>query len=160
MTERRRLHVGMRGRDRGVSVSVGYVLNLAVASLLLAGLFIAGGSFVQNEREQAVRGELTVVGERVVSDLMTVDRLVAGSNHPDELVVERNAEYPARISGSSYVVTVDPTDSVVELEHPRTDVTITIPFRVSSDLEATSVPGGNLEIRWDAEAERIEVIES
>lgn len=160
MTERRRLHVGSGGRDRGVSVSVGYVLNLAVASLLLAGLFIAGGSFVEGEREQAVHGELTVVGERVVADLMTVDRLAAGSDHPDDLVVERNAEFPARVSGSSYTVTVDPSAEVVALEHPRSDVTVEVPFRASSDVEATTVSGGNLEIRWNATAGHVEVIES
>jgi len=160
MTDPRRLHVGGRGDDRAVSVSVGYVLNLAIASLLLAGLFIAGGSFVEGEREQAVRGELTVVGERIVADLMTVDRLAAGSEDHEDLVVERTAEYPPRVSGSGYTVIVAPDDEIVALEHPRTDERVEVPFRASSDVEGTTVSGGNLEIRWNGTAGHVEVVES
>lgn len=149
----------LRRDGRAVSVTVGYVLNLAVASLLLTGLFVAGGSFVQSEREAAVEGELTVVGERLVADLMTVDRLASTSENPDELTVERLAELPARVSGTEYTLTVGENEDgrdVLRLESARVDVVVEIPFRTSETVRETTVDGGDVTIEWDGDAVVIE----
>ncbi|GAB6878572.1 hypothetical protein JCM17823_08460 [Halorubrum gandharaense] len=154
-----------RGDERAVSVSVGYVLNLAVATLLLSGLFVAGGSFVQGEREAAIDGELTVVGERVAADLMTVDRLVANAEERSELVVERHVDLPPRVSGSQYRIAVESeegaTNGTVQLQDQRTDAVVEIPFRTDKkvNIQGGTVDGGDLTIRWDAE-EGVVVVES
>lgn len=144
---------GLFADDRAVSVTVGYVLNLAVATLLLSGLFIAGGSFVENEREQAVQGELTVVGERVAADLMTVDRLARTASTPSELTIERTTDLPPRVSGVGYRLTIaeNGTAGTIRLESERVDSTVEIPFRSSETVtfENTTVAGGNLEIRYE-----------
>lgn len=152
---------GLRGDRRAVSVSVGYVLNLAIAALLLGGLFVAGGSFVQGEREAAVEGELTVVGERVSADLMTVDRLAAGAESPGTATVELNADLPPRVSGSGYRLTIESADGdgTILLEDERSGISVEIPFRVRTDIAETTVAGGDLTIRWDADAEQV-VVES
>ena len=162
MTERN-LHGGV-DQDRAVSVTVGYVLNLAVASLLLTGLFVAGGSFVQSEREAAIEGELTVVGERVAADLMTVDRLANASENPSELTVERRAELPTRVSGVEYTMTVEASETgtdgnVLRLESSRADVVVEIPFRTSEAVANTTVEGGDVVVRWDTDETKV-VIES
>ena len=154
---RRKNRTGAR-EDRAVSVTVGYVLNLAVASLLLTGLFVAGGSFVQSEREAAIEGELTVVGERVASDLMTVDRLATASESPTELTVERRAELPIRVSGVEYTVSVVPDGGdgdahLLRLEADRVDVVVEIPVRTTEPVEGTTVEGGDVTIEWDDAAE-------
>ncbi|GAB7091537.1 hypothetical protein JCM18237_18080 [Halorubrum luteum] len=152
MTERN-LHGGV-DQDRAVSVTVGYVLNLAIASLLLTGLFVAGGSFVQSEREAAIEGELTVVGERVAADLMTVDRLANASENPSELTVERRAELPTRVSGVEYTVSLVPDGGadgahLLRLESDRVDVVVEIPVRAAEPVDETTVEGGDVTIEWD-----------
>lgn len=145
-----------RDDDRGVSVTVGYVLTLAIASLLLSGLFIAGGSFVETERERAVQGELTVVGERVAADLMTVDRLAGTAASPADLTVERSAKLPDRVSGTGYriAVTTTGTEGTVTVQSDRTDTTVEVPFRARSDTEIrnATLSGGDLRIWWDPDA--------
>ena len=152
---------GLRDDDRAVSVSVGYTLNLAVAALLLGGLFVAGGSFVQGEREAAVDGELTVVGERVAADLMTVDRLADGAESTQEATVELDADLPPRVSGSGYRVTIESAngDGTILLEDERSGISVEVPFRVRTDIAETTVAGGDLTIQWDADAEQV-VVES
>ncbi len=139
-----------------MSVTVGYVLNLAIAALLLTGLFVAGGSLVESEREAAVEGELTVIGERLVADVQTVDRLVSASDDPDAVVVERRVELPERVSGTEYVVTVAETadgDDVLRLASDRVDVVVELPLRTDESVLETTVDGGDVTVRWDDEAD-------
>lgn len=141
-----------RGDERAVSVTVGYVLMLAVSTLLLSGLFIAGGSFVDTERERAAQGELTVVGERVAADLMTVERLAGTAESPADLTVVRPVSLPDRVSGTGYRVTVTTagTEGTVTLESDRADATVEVPFRARSDtkIRNATLTGGDLRIHW------------
>ena len=136
-----------------MSVTVGYVMTLAVSTLLLSGLFVAGGSFVEGERERAAQGELTVVGERIAADLGTVDRLAANTASRDNLTVDRSLTLPDRVSGTGYRirVTAGDTAGTIALESEQTDATVEVPFRTSDGVavENTTVDGGNLRIRWD-----------
>lgn len=61
--------------DRGMSAALGYILTLSITTILISGLFITAGSVVDTQRQQATTQELTVHGERLAADLMTVDRL-------------------------------------------------------------------------------------
>ena len=144
---------GPGGSDRAVSVTVGYVMTLAVSTLLLSGLFVAGGSFVESERERAAQGELTVVGERIAADLGTVDRLAAKTASRDELTVDRSLTLPDRVSGTGYRIRVRASDTrgTIALESDGTDATVEVPFRTSEDIPVANatVDGGNLRIRWD-----------
>lgn len=150
-----RKHPG--GTGRAVSVTVGYVMTLAVSTLLLSGLFVAGGSFVETERERAAQGELTVVGERVAADLGTVDRVASTTSPPREnLTVDRPLTLPDRVSGTSYRIRIEAagTNGTVALESERADVAVEVPFRTSEAVTVrnTTVDGGDLWIRWDPDA--------
>lgn len=146
---------GSGGSDRAVSVTVGYVMTLAVSTLLLSGLFVAGGSFVETERERAAQGELTVVGERIAADLGTVDRLAADTASRDDLTVDRSLTLPDRVSGSGYRVrvTAGETEGTIALESDRTDATVEVPFRTSEGVtvENATLDGGSLRVRWDSD---------
>ncbi|TKX85828.1 hypothetical protein EXE43_11590 [Halorubrum sp. SS5] len=147
---------GPGGTDRAVSVTVGYVMTLAVSTLLLSGLFVAGGSFVESERERAAQGELTVVGERVAADLGTVDRLVASGASRGGLTVNRSLTLPDRVSGTSYRIRVSAngTEGMVALESDRSDTVVEVPFRSTEDVAVrnATVDGGDLRIWWDPDA--------
>ena len=148
---------GPGGTDRAVSVTVGYVMTLAISTLLLSGLFVAGGSFVETERERAAQGELTVVGERIAADLGTVDRIVSSAPPPHEdLTVDRPLTLPDRVSGTGYRIRIEATGSTgtIVLESGRADATVEVPFRTSDGvpLRNATVDGGDLLIRWDPSA--------
>ena len=141
------------GTDRAVSVTVGYVMTLAISTLLLSGLFVAGGSFVETQRERAAQGELTVVGERIAADLGTVDRLVEKAGSRENLTVNRSLTLPDRAAGTVYRIRVSAADTegTVALESDRTDATVEVPFRTSDgvEVENATVAGGDLRIWWD-----------
>ena len=147
---------GPGGTDRAVSVTVGYVMTLAISTLLLSGLFVAGGSFVDSQRERAAQGELTVVGERVAADIGTVDRLAASAASPENLTVNRSLTLPDRAAGSPYRirVTASGTEGTVALESDRGDETVEVPFRTSDGVAVrnATVEGGDLLIWWDPDA--------
>ena len=144
---------GPGGTDRAVSVTVGYVMTLAISTLLLSGLFVAGGSFVETQRERATQGELTVVGERVAADLGTVDRLAASAASPADLTVNRSLTLPNRAAGTGYRIRVSAsgTEGTVVLESDRSDRTVEVPFRSSEGVAVrnATVDGGDLRIWWD-----------
>ncbi|WP_283404100.1 hypothetical protein [Halorubrum sp. DM2] len=146
---------GPGGTDRAVSVTVGYVMTLAVSTLLLSGLFVAGGSFVETERERAAQGELTVVGERIAADLGTVDRVASTASPPREnLTVDRPLTLPDRVSGTGYRIRIEATGSAgtIALESEQADATVEVPFRTSEGITVrnATVRGGDLRIYWDA----------
>lgn len=146
----------LAGDGRAVSVTVGYVMTLAISTLLLSGLFVAGGSFVETERERAAQGELTVVGERVAADLMTVGRLAASASGPGGLTVDRPVTLPDRAAGRSYRIRVTATETAgtVAVESDRTDAAVEVPFRTDAAVavQNATVRGGDLRIRWDPDA--------
>ena len=149
-----RKHPG--GTDRAVSVTVGYVMTLAISTLLLSGLFVAGGSFVETQRERAAQGELTVIGERLAADLMTVDRIAASAASPDDLTANRSVGLPNRVSGTAYRVRISSTGTsgTIRLDSDRADATVTVPFRTSENVTVrnATLSGGDLRIWWNADA--------
>lgn len=145
-----------RGDDRAVSVSVGYVLNLAVATMLLSGLFFAAGSVVETERERAAESELRVVGEQLSADVLAADRMVNASSDPDSATVRVASDIPGKVADSGYTITVT-SDPTIVLEATAPDVTVTVPLETRADLADTSVSDSRLLVVWDAEDDQLEV---
>ncbi|WP_137287127.1 DUF7266 family protein [Halorussus salinisoli] len=132
--------------ERGVSVTVNYALNLVVATLLIGGVLTATGGMVDDRRESAVRTELSVVGERIATDLMAADRL-ADAGQGDETVVVSVAA-PERVGGTRYDVRIDATDSdsTVVLQSNTPEVTVRVGFHNITAVESATVRGGDLRI--------------
>jgi len=103
--------------SRAVSTTLGYVLSLAIATLLITGLIIAGGGYVDAQREQVIRDELTVVGQQLAADVERADRLVRAGEAP--LTVRVNKTFSDRVTGSNYRVSFDPAASAIVLETNR-----------------------------------------
>lgn len=138
--------------DRAVSTAVGYVLTLTITTVLISGLLIAGGSYVGDERERAVRSELTVIGQQVVGDLGTADGLVRASSASTALTFDRR--YPERVAGSSYRIEIEDSSGAdtysVVLSATAPDVSVTVTVRSETPLSG-SADGGAVRIRFDAE---------
>lgn len=136
----------MRGReggdpDRGVSITLNYILALGISAVLVTGLIIAGGNFVQDQRERVIEGELEIVGQHVASNLETVDRFAqASGGSPDAAHV--NQTFQSHVSGASYTIQLEGTPDQVVLSSERPDVTVRVNVTVSNALDTDSFTGG------------------
>lgn len=132
---RHRRRRSLAGDDRGVSTAVGYVLALAITALLISGLLLAGGNFLDSERDRVARDQLGVLGERVAGGVESVDRLAgAGYGSPTAFV---RLDLPSSAAGNQYRIAVDNTTTASMLAADR-------PY--AYDLVLT-VPTENLEVR-------------
>ncbi|MFB6282197.1 MAG: hypothetical protein ABEH40_09270 [Haloferacaceae archaeon] len=140
-----------RRADRAVSTAFGYVLLLTVATLLVSGLLLATGSFVDGQRDRATREGLSVAGQQTAGAIETADRLVdSGESDPSTLVVEQRL--PRRVAGSGYVIEVNDTGGDAELElvpsgaSDEADRTVTVPLSNRTAVAETSIQGGPIEV--------------
>jgi hypothetical protein len=142
---------------RGVSTAVGYVLTLSVTTLLVAGLLIGLGGFVEDQREGTARDEMRVIGQQVASDLSAADRL-ARVGSPSEVVVSR--QLPSSITGSIYRIEVrpgatatDPATVVVSTATP--DLAVRIGVRIETTVTESTIEGGDfvVELNGDGDLE-------
>lgn len=137
-----------RRDDRGVSTILGYTLNLAVATLLVTGLLVAAGGYVEGQQERAIRTELDVIGSRVAGDIGAADRLVRTGG---DTGVELEVSTPARTTGASYNIDINTTGAnTITLSTTDPAVSVTVPFRTNTPVEADSVSGGTFVIRYDS----------
>jgi hypothetical protein len=144
-------------RDRGVSSALNYVLALGIVALLVSGLFVGMSGFVEERREGAVRSELTVVGNRLATDVGTAERLALTG---DARTVRLSVSLPDRVSGTHYLVNVTwsaPEQYLLVLRAPAADVSTTAHLRSRVRIDQTTVSGGELRISYDPATDRLEV---
>lgn len=135
--------------DRGVSTTLNYVLGLAIALILITGLLVAGGTFVENQRDQSIRTELSVLAEQVSSDVMMADRLAETTS--DNRSVRVSRDLPPRVAGSSYEISVEGgSDPQVVIQTTDPEITVTIPVKTSTPIESSSVSGGATAVNYTA----------
>jgi hypothetical protein len=142
---------GVRRDDRAVSTALGYVLSLGIASLLISGLMIAAGGFVETEREQVVRSELEVVGQTLVADLEGADRLASTIDG----TVSVRSSLPRRVGSATYSITL--TDegggvTTVTLAAPTVDVSVDIRLVTNTPVVEATLEGGELVVVYGAGA--------
>lgn len=140
----------MYNDDRAVSVAVGYVLNFAVAALLVSGLLIAGGGLIESQTKQVATDELSVVGHQLADELSSADRLVRAG---DVSTLSIRNELPRGTAAGGYTIRIDVDESsdggTIELRTSSPEVTVTVPFRINSTLEEDQIGGGPVRIEYD-----------
>jgi hypothetical protein len=140
---------------RAVSTTVGYALTLGVTALLVTGLLIAGGGFLQEQRETSTRSELEVIGHQVASDIASADRL-AGA---DVTEVSIRRSLPQRVTGSAYSITVENSPQLhLVLTSADPEVTVRIDAAtefVSNGVVSGTVDGGNIVIEYDTSNDQL-----
>lgn len=147
---------------RAVSTTLSYVLTLAISALLVTGLVTAGGNYVQSEREQVIRDELTVIGQQIAADVERADRLVRAANTDDSVAVQLNQSFAASVTGSSYRISLDSSGPSVVVESIDPDISVTVEVNTETDLADTTADGGNIQIRFadtdgDSDPDALEV---
>ena len=144
---------------RGVSPVFGYVLTLGISTLLVSGLIIAAGGFVDNQRELTSRSELRVIGQQVSGDIAAADRLVRSGGTRTNIT----RHIPERTVGSQYTVAVrtggGPTPAYLELRAVRPEVTVEVGIANETAVAGSEVGGGGIDIWHNRSADRLEVAE-
>ena len=151
----------LRVDRRGVSVTVGYVLMLAVAMLLM-GALLAGASGLMESRSAQVAGDqLTVVGDQVAAALGSTDRLAQVAREDAAATgttptVGRTVDLPRQVAGSGYRIAID--NGTITLRRSNPDVEVTVDYAATRvPVEPTNVSGGQLRIQYDPTADQLEV---
>lgn len=138
--------------DRGISTTIGYALTLGVAALLITGLLVAGGGFMQDQRERTTEIELKVIGEQISADLSSADRL--NRSGVDSISIRR--DLPDTVTGSAYTVelTTSPQSHLVlRAAEPRMTVRVDVSTR--TDLAEASLDGGSIEVTYDSSTDEL-----
>lgn len=140
--------------DRAVTVTLNYILVLAISATLVAGLLFAGGTFVEDQRERVIGDELNVVGNHIASDIEQVDRMVQASHDtPDR--AEINQTFQRTVSGTTYDVALESDPDQLVLTSNSPEVTVEIPLTVQTDIEESFAFGGETSVRYDPTADAL-----
>lgn len=143
----------MRSDGRAVSTAVHYIMTLMVVSLLTSGLFVVTGDVVNSQRDQALRGGMEVVGNRVAADIAATDRLAATAGDNGDVVMK--TRLPDDIAGETYQIRIEDTGSMGSYEIKVTNggggVSVTVPVRTQIPVETGIVHGGDIVIRYDTD---------
>lgn len=148
MTRRRSTRTLARD-ERGVSTTLGYVLNLTVATLVVTGLLVATGGMVDGQREQTIRTELRVIGQQLADDLVAADELAATAEPGDTVRIER--QLPKDVAGRTYTVeVVDPGGAgpYLRLSSAPADVTVRIELTLETAIAESTVDGPAIVVRY------------
>jgi len=134
---------------RALSTTLGYVLTLAITAVLVSGLLIAGGNFIEDQRERVIQTELEVIGEQVATQINAVDRLNQ-SAHGDRNVSIRQT-LPSDVSGNSYRITlVERADPALRIETTRPDLSTEIELTNTTAVGQSSVSGGTVVVEYNS----------
>lgn len=152
--------------DRAVSSALGYVLSLGVTVILITGLLLAGGNFVDGERTSITRTELDVVGQRLASQLSSADRAAMTAGTDGRLEIE--ARLPDRVAGTEYEIEIGtPPGSgktTLALSTRAPDVSVAVTVRTTTPIRNATVNGGSVRIAYvdsdgDSEKDVLEVVD-
>lgn len=131
---------------RGVSVTLDYIILLAVATGMLVAMLLTVGGLVDSQLDRAVEDELTVTGHALATELEQADQLYRSTeNNASQLEIERRL--PSHVSGHSYRLTVNGSSEHVTLWTTSPEVSVTVDYQAPSVAAGgDTVPGGPVRI--------------
>lgn len=153
---------GRRG-DRGQSVSINYTLSLMIVTLLMAGLFISMGGYLEDERTRATRSELDVLGNRIAADIAAADRLAETSSNDAGAEVRVVTRIPEAVAGTEYYASISSSGGPdrwtvsIELVAPTVNVERTVTTTTRFEVVDSRLSGGRYRVVYDGAAGEIEV---
>ncbi|MDZ7730674.1 MAG: hypothetical protein U5K37_06775 [Natrialbaceae archaeon] len=98
--------------ERGVSVAITHVLAIGITGILITFLIFGAGSMVDGQSEESISGSLTIVGERLASDMTTLEDLSDSAS--GDITLETNS--PQNVAGISYRVVMHESSPACETD--------------------------------------------
>lgn len=143
---------------RGVSITLNYVLVLGISAVLVTGLIIAGGSFVETQRETVIESELKIVGNHVAGNLEQVDRYVNASESGDPATAYINQTFQQDVTGSTYQIELleNGGDPQLLLTSTQGDIDVRVNLAVRTDVDdGAFASGGKVTAAYDSGADEL-----
>ncbi|KTG10004.1 hypothetical protein AUR64_10390 [Haloprofundus marisrubri] len=143
---------------RGVSVTVNYVLALGILAILVSGLMVGAGGYLDDQRRATTHDELETIGNRLAAQVAQTDSLSRGGG---EMSV--HVERQQRVASGNYRVELrngdtcssPSADACLHLRAPASDVSVRVP--VQNETAFTLTRDGDA---WVLSPERTESVSS
>lgn len=160
--------------ERALSTTVNYVLALAITSILISGLLVAGTGYMDSQRTVAVGNALDVQNEQLADSIGELDRLATAMDDSDGDAAIRVPLLDRVIDRSYRITIVGETEAgddrhTYRLQANSGDIERETTVRTSIPIAETTVRGGSVVIRYGTDngepaivvesADRIEIDE-
>jgi hypothetical protein len=149
-------------RNRGASTALGYVLTLGITLVLVVSLLSVAVSIVETERSRAVNSELSVLGNRLATELTMGDSLVRAADDPR--TVSLTTELPERVARGQYRIRIDEQATTgayarykIILESDVAETSVAVDLKTGTAIEETTVSGGSVVIEYDQSSDTLMV---
>jgi hypothetical protein len=143
------------GDERAVSVTVGYVMTLAIGAILLSGVAIGVGGVVESQTERTVESDLSVLGQTAAANVESADRLARASEidrstdpRATAATVSIVVRLPDQIAGIPYEITVD--NDAVTLRTERPETTLVVDHAARLNVTPAAVRGGSIQVTYSS----------
>lgn len=143
-----------RGADRGVSFTVGYVLTVAIAVVLVGGVLLTVGQVIADERRDTVRAEAVVAGDQTAAAVMAADRLV-GQGNGSNLTLD--LRLPDRLADQPYSISLraNASTATVIVRPHSLPITVRTSLKNRTRIEPATVIGGDVRVVYNRTGERL-----
>jgi len=152
----------LRRDRRGVSVTVGYVLMLVVAMLMMATLLTAASGLMEGQSERVIDEELTVIGNQLAANLNEADRLAQVARADADttggsVTVRRTARLPDRVAGTGYLIEIGSGTITLSTTNPTVEVTVSYPETDVAIASTGQLTGSDVRIVYDYSDDELDV---
>jgi len=146
----------MRRDTRAVSPAVTQALTIGITTLLVTGLLLSGGAFLDAEQENIVRQGLIDIGAGVASDIVRFDQFETTGGVRD---VSFTSTYPDRVATETYRIHLVPgtDEATIYVNSTSSDLSTQIRFRNETPVCERRVSGGPIVIAYDGSVPCLEV---
>ena len=146
--------------NSAVSITLNYVLVLGISVVLVSGLLLAGGNFVEDQRERVIESELTVIGHHIAGDLEQVDRMVQAGENTERAKIDQS--FQLTVSGTGYDVTLEENPDRVVLTSVSPEVTVEVFLNVKTEIDPGDdrlVTGGDFSVEYDPDSNQLVILD-
>jgi FlaG/FlaF family flagellin (archaellin) len=137
--------------ERGVNTVVGYILALAITTILISTLIVGSTTYLRVQQGTVIKAQMDVAGNQLASDIEATDRLLRSSDAVGNSI-EVTSLLSDEFAGVDYDITVAPSglgiyDITLETDNPRVEWTVTV--RSETPIQSGSINGGDAVITYD-----------
>lgn len=143
---------------RAVSPAVTQALTIGISTILITGLLVSGGQYIEERQENTVRTGLQDIGSGVTSDLVRLDQFPTGTLENE---LSFTSEYPDRLAGQGYrIEVVDGSPVTITVSSTVESLSTTVRFESDTDVCDSTVGGGTVTVAYNQGSNCLEVRES
>lgn len=138
----------LSGDTRAVSPAVTQALTIGITTLLVTGLLLSGGAFLESEQENIARQGLIDIGAGISSDIVRLDQFEPASGSQS---IAFTSTYPDRVAGEGYRVHLTPgtSESTIYINSTTSDLSTQVRFRNTTAVCERRVTGGTIAVAYD-----------